>query len=75
MAQPQNEVLERIQQYAASAREYDDDPMDVTNPSTEARLDRTIKELQARVQQQKAALAEVVQTQVLEISLCQLTLG
>lgn len=59
MAQPHNETLERIKQYAEAARNTHNDAMDFTTSSTEARLERTVKELQARVHQQEAALAKV----------------
>ncbi|PVH96661.1 hypothetical protein DM02DRAFT_720222 [Periconia macrospinosa] len=59
MAQPQTEKLERIRQYAGAAGDSLADPMDFMSSSTEARLERTVKELQARVQQQEAALAEL----------------
>lgn len=53
-------VLPNIRQYALQARELQEEQMDVGDSShTEARLERTIKELQAQVEHQKAALEKV----------------
>ena len=51
MAQPQNETLKKIREYSE----------DFDASSTEARLEQTVKELQARVQEQQAALDKVMQ--------------
>lgn len=60
MSQSQNETLSNIRQYAAKARELQEEQMDFGGSSnTEARLNNTIKELQARVQEQQAALERV----------------
>jgi hypothetical protein len=59
MAQSQKEVISKIRQYAAKAKEVQDEQMDFDASGTEARLDTTLKELQARVQEQQAALEEV----------------
>ncbi|CAI6338993.1 unnamed protein product [Periconia digitata] len=59
MAQSHNEALARIRQYAEATRGGYGDSMDFTTSSSEARLERTIKDLQARVQQQEAALAKL----------------
>lgn len=59
MAQEQHETLINIRQFAAKARELQEGQMDVDASGTEARLDETIKELQARVKEQQAALERV----------------
>lgn len=59
MAPPQDETLANIRKYAAEARELQDDPMDFDASRTEARLEQTVRELQARVQEQQAALEKV----------------
>ncbi|CAN9183511.1 unnamed protein product [Alternaria alternata] len=56
MAQPQNETLKKIREYSEEARGLQDDVVDFDASSTEARLEQTVKELQARVQEQQAAL-------------------
>ncbi|KAF2849302.1 hypothetical protein T440DRAFT_499825 [Plenodomus tracheiphilus IPT5] len=56
MAQRQSESIARIREYAHTAREQHDGQMDIDASDTEARLDQTVKELQARVQEQQAAL-------------------
>lgn len=62
MAQQDDEVLRVIREYVREARELRDDAMDFDASNTEARLDQTIKELQARVQEQQAALEKVNST-------------
>jgi hypothetical protein len=59
MAQQQNGSLLRIREYVNEARELQDDPMDFDASNTEARLEQTLQELQARVQEQQAALEKV----------------
>ena len=59
MAQLQDEVISRIRLYAAEARDMQDQEMDMDATSTEARLNETLRELQARVKEQQAALAKV----------------
>jgi hypothetical protein len=59
MARSQDEALLNIRQYAAEARKMQDERMDVDDTGTEARLDNTLKELQARVQEQQTALDKV----------------
>ena len=60
----QRETLEKIQEYAREARERQVDLVDFDASSTEARLAQTVKELQARVQEQQAALDKVRLLQV-----------
>lgn len=55
----QRETLQKIQEYVAEARERQDDAVDFDASTTEARLAQTVKELQARVQEQQAALDKV----------------
>ncbi|CAE7175826.1 hypothetical protein CFE70_005397 [Pyrenophora teres f. teres 0-1] len=50
------ETLQKILEYATEARERQDHVVDFDASSTEARLAQTVKELQARVQEQQAAL-------------------
>lgn len=59
MAQQQNSTLANIREYVKDARELQDDAMDFDASNIEARLEDTVKELQARVQEQQAALEEV----------------
>jgi hypothetical protein len=59
MAQQQNSTLANIREYVKDARELQDDAMDFDAFNIEARLEDTVKELQARVQEQQAALEEV----------------
>lgn len=59
MAQSQAETLQRIEQYSKQARELEDDAVDFDASNTEARLAQTVKELQARIQEQQAALDKV----------------
>ncbi|KAF2470408.1 uncharacterized protein BDR25DRAFT_334451 [Lindgomyces ingoldianus] len=59
MAEPQNEVLSNIRQYAMDARELQDEQMDVDASDTETRLEQTLKQLQAQVQEQQAALEKL----------------
>jgi hypothetical protein len=59
MAQSQDETLSNIRQYLEKARELQEEQMDVDASGTEARLEITVKELEARVQEQRAALERV----------------
>jgi len=59
MAQPQSESLRKIREYVEEARGLQDDVVDFDASSTEARLEQTVKELQARVKEQQAALDKV----------------
>jgi hypothetical protein len=59
MAQSQADVLRRITQYSKEARELQEDAVDFDASGTEARLAQTVRELQARVQEQQAALDQV----------------
>ena len=55
----QPEAVLRIREYVKQARELQHGPVDADTSNTEARLDQTVRELQARVQEQQAALAKV----------------
>lgn len=59
MEQQQKEPVEMIREYSKDARKLQHDPMDSDASSTEARLEQTLRELQARVGEQQAALEEV----------------
>ena len=59
MATANNETLAKIQQYAAESQELHEAQMDIDTSSMEARLEHTVQELHARVQQQQAALEKV----------------
>ncbi|KAG9192659.1 hypothetical protein G6011_11393 [Alternaria panax] len=59
MEQPHSETLRKIREYAEEARGLQDDVVDFDASSTEARLEQTVKELQARVQEQQAALEKL----------------
>lgn len=59
MAQPQEHVIARIRNYVADARELHNGAMDVDTSDAEARLEQTVRELQARVDEQEAALNQV----------------
>lgn len=59
MAQTPDDALGRIRRYALEARELQDQVMDLDASGTEARLEQTVNELQARVQDQRAALERV----------------
>jgi hypothetical protein len=67
MEQIDVETLARIRQYAADARELQDDLMDFDASSTEARLEQTVRELQERVHEQQAALEEVRKLQPISV--------
>ncbi|KAJ8112381.1 hypothetical protein OPT61_g5231 [Boeremia exigua] len=56
MAQEQDVTLGKIRAYSKDAHELQDGSMELDASSTEARLAQTIKELQARVDEQQAAL-------------------
>ena len=53
-------AFRKIRVYAEEARGLEDDVVDFDASSTEARLEQTVKELQARVQEQQAALEKVI---------------
>lgn len=55
----QREALQKIQEYATKAHGRQDHVVDYDASGTEARLAQTVKELQARVQEQQAALDRV----------------
>ncbi|KAF1843790.1 uncharacterized protein K460DRAFT_368650 [Cucurbitaria berberidis CBS 394.84] len=59
MEQQQKDPMERIREFSKEARELQDDSMDFDASSTEARLEQTLRELQARVGEQHAALDEL----------------
>lgn len=59
MADPNNDTLAKIQQYAAESKALQDREMDIDSSDMEVRLEHTIKELEGRVQQQQAALEKV----------------
>jgi hypothetical protein len=59
MAQSHSETLRRIRGYVEEARTLQDDIVDFDASGTEARLEQTVKELQARVKEQQAALEKV----------------
>lgn len=59
MTQSQDDTLITIRQYATEARELQTVQMDFDASGTEARLEQTVKELQARVREQQVALEEV----------------
>lgn len=59
MAQQQDRTLSNIREYVDKSRELDDDAMDFDASNIEARLEDTVKELQARVREQQAALEKV----------------
>jgi hypothetical protein len=57
-----DEVLSNISQYASQIRLSEEDSMEIDqrdNTALETRLARTVKELQARVTEQRKALDEV----------------
>jgi hypothetical protein len=59
MAQQLDQTIERIRAYAQDAQQLHDDTMELDASNTEARLARTVRELQARVKEQQAALETV----------------
>lgn len=59
MAQLQTENMQKIRAYAREVRELQDVHMDFDASGTEARLDQTLSDLQARVLEQQAALEKV----------------
>jgi hypothetical protein len=60
MAQSQSVAFRKIRDYTEEARGLEDHVVDFDASSTEARLEQTVKELQARVQEQQAALEKVI---------------
>ncbi|KAJ4300691.1 hypothetical protein N0V90_002779 [Kalmusia sp. IMI 367209] len=59
MAHPQADAIARIRQSIADVRHLQGDPMDLDASGTEARLEQTVRELRARVDEQQAALAQL----------------
>ncbi|EUC39283.1 hypothetical protein COCCADRAFT_45 [Bipolaris zeicola 26-R-13] len=59
MAQAPDQAIQRIREYAQEARNLHDDAVDFDASDTETRLAQTVKELQARVQEQQAALDQL----------------
>ncbi|USP73280.1 hypothetical protein yc1106_00554 [Curvularia clavata] len=59
MADAPHQVAQRIRDYAQEARHLLDDGVDFDASDTEARLAQTVKELQARVEEQQAALDQL----------------
>lgn len=59
MAEQHDATVQRIQEYAKYAHELYDAPMELDASNSEARLVKTVQELQARVEEQQAALETV----------------
>jgi hypothetical protein len=59
MAQRWDEVIDKIRAYPKEAKDLCDDPMELDASDTETRLAQTVRELQARVEEQQAALETV----------------
>jgi hypothetical protein len=59
MSQQRDEVIDRIRAYSQDANDLRDDPMELDTSDTEMRLAQTVRELQARVEEQQAALETV----------------
>jgi len=59
MAQQYNDAFAKIRKYFEDAYELRGDPMELDASNTEARLAQTVRELQARVDEQQAALETV----------------
>lgn len=59
MAQQRDETIDRIRVYAKDACELHDGLMELDASNTEARLAQTVRELQACVEKQQAALERV----------------
>lgn len=59
MAQPQDDTISKIRAYSKNSRELHDNLMELDASDTEARLAQTVRELQARVEEQQAALETV----------------
>lgn len=59
MAQRQDEVIDRIRTFCKDANDLRDDPMELDASDTAARLAKTVRELQARVEEQQAAVETV----------------
>lgn len=62
MAQPLDGSFERIREYAVESHDLHDGQIDLDPSDTEARFRPTLQQLQARVEQQEAALGEVGQS-------------
>jgi len=60
MAPGPDGTLRKIREYVKHASESQNDAMDFDTVSTETRLEQTVRELQARIQEQQAALAKVI---------------
>lgn len=52
-------TMSNIRRYVETSRDLDHDAMDFDVSNIEARLEDTVKELQARVREQQAALEKV----------------
>lgn len=59
MAQQQDEVIDKIRSFCKDENDLRDDPMELDASDTAARLAKTVRELQARVEEQQAALETV----------------
>lgn len=59
MAQQRNEAIDRIRVYAKDAYGLHDNLMELDASNTETRLAQTVRELQACVENQQAALERV----------------
>ncbi|KAF9731604.1 hypothetical protein PMIN06_004356 [Paraphaeosphaeria minitans] len=59
MALPLAQVIDRIRKSTAETRDLQSGAMDVDASGTEARLEQTVRELQARVNEQQAALEQL----------------
>ena len=59
MAQQRDEVIDKMRAYSKDAKDLRDDPMELDASDTETRLAQTVRELQARVEEQQAALETV----------------
>ncbi|KAF2129976.1 hypothetical protein P153DRAFT_366462 [Dothidotthia symphoricarpi CBS 119687] len=59
MAQPQSETLQKIRTYVQETAKLQDHLMDLDASNTETRLEQTVRELQARVEEQQAALQKL----------------
>lgn len=59
MAQRYNDAVAKIRKYSEDAYDLRDDSMELDASNTEARLAQTVRELQARVDEQQAALETV----------------
>ena len=69
MAQQHDDTIARIRASAAEARALQEDAVMFDASATEARLEHTIRELQARVEEQQSALDHVRSKQQTSVSL------